>query len=163
MLYNTMHQTLLFFHSTVRWLVLISLFFSVFRAYSGYRNQTNFSQKDNLIRHVTATIAHIQLIIGIILYFQSPAVKQFYAAGRGSSGITEPFFFGVIHISMMITAILILTIGSAVSKRKKADREKFKSMLTWYGLALIIILAAVPWPFSPLAQRPLYQTHIKSL
>ena len=158
-----MHQTLLFFHSIIRWLVLISLVLSLFSGYSGYRNHTIFSKKDNFIRHLTATIAHIQLIIGITLYFQSSAVKQFFAAGSGSAGITEPLFFGVIHISMMITAILILTIGAAVSKRKKADREKFKSMLTWYGLALIIILAAIPWPFSPLAQRPLYETHIKSL
>ena len=158
-----MHQTLLFFHSIVRWLVLISLLFSVFRAYRGYHKRTLFSKKDDLVRHLTATIAHIQLILGITLYFKSPAVQQFFAAGSGSAGITEPLFFGVIHISMMITAILILTIGSAVSKRKQADREKFKSMLTWYGLALIIILAAIPWPFSPLAQRPLYQTHLNSL
>lgn len=158
-----MHQTLLFFHSIVRWLVLISLMLSVFLAYRGYRKQTVFSKTDNFVRHLTATIAHIQLILGITLYFKSSAVQQFFAAGSGSAGITEPLFFGVIHISMMITAILILTIGSAISKRKQTDREKFKSMLTWYGLALIIILAAIPWPFSPLAQRPLYQTHLNSL
>jgi len=34
------------------------------------------------------------------------------------------------------------------------DKEKFKIMLLWYGIALIIILIAIPWPFSPLANRP---------
>ncbi|HEY0176271.1 MAG TPA: hypothetical protein VGC08_07830 [Pedobacter sp.] len=149
-----MQQTLLFFHSAIRWLVLISLIVSVSGAYRGYRNHTLFSKRDDLIRHLTATIAHIQLIIGITLYFQSPAVKQFFALSGHAGGITEPLFFGLIHISMMITAILILTIGSAVSKRKKTDREKFKTILIWFGLALLIILAAIPWPFSPLAQRP---------
>jgi drug/metabolite transporter (DMT)-like permease len=54
----------------------------------------------------------------------------------------------------MLTAIVLLTIGSALTKRKKDDRDKFKTMLTWFGIALIIILIAVPWPFSPFAQRP---------
>lgn len=154
-----MYQTLIFFHSIVRWLVLAGLLTSVYKAFQGYRLSAVFNRGDNLVRHLTATIAHIQLIIGVTLYFQSPAVKQFFVVSDHPAGITESLFFGAIHISMMVSAILILTIGSAMSKRQETDREKFKVMLIWFGLALVIILAAIPWPFSPLAQRP-YISHL---
>jgi len=59
----------------------------------------------------------------------------------------------------MLTAIVIITIGSALAKRKKTDKEKFKTMLVWFSAALLIIFIAIPWPFSPLANRPYIRTN----
>lgn len=150
-----MQHTLLFFHSIFRWLVLSSLVLAIYTAFKGYQSKALFSQTANRIRHFTATIAHIQLIIGLVLYFQSPAVKQFMATPGWPQRITESLFFGAIHISFMISAVLIITLGSAFSKRKQTAPEKYKTMLIWFSLALVIILIAIPWPFSPLVQRPL--------
>lgn len=149
-----MQQILLFLHSTVRWLVLAGLFIAIYTGLRSYLRQKPFDKKANLIRHLTATIVHIQLIVGITLYFQSPAVKQFMATSADFSRLTEPLFFGIIHISLMILSVLIITIGSALSKRQPSDQEKFRVMLVWFVTGLIIILIAIPWPFSPLAQRP---------
>ena len=149
-----MLSTFIFLHSLIRWFVLGTLLYSIYRAYKGYRHRLAFSKTDNTWRHRTATIAHIQLIIGIILYSKSVAVKTFFA-GLGSTGhITEPMFFGIIHIALMLTAIVLVTLGSAMAKRQTIDQEKFKTMLFWFGAALLLILIAIPWPFSPLAQRP---------
>jgi hypothetical protein len=57
----------------------------------------------------------------------------------------------------MFTAIIVITIGSAMAKRKATDRERFKTMLTWYAIALLIIFLAIPWPFSPFANRPYFR------
>ena len=62
----------------MRWLVLASLLYAIYRAYKGYTLNTLFSKTDNAVRHWTATIAHIQLVIGIILYTQSPIIKYFW-------------------------------------------------------------------------------------
>ena len=145
---------LLFFHSIFRWLVLINLFFAVYRALRGYFGNRTFSETDNLIRHWAATIVHIQLLLGIILYTQSPNTKVSAPVFTDTGHITGPFFFGVIHLALMLIAIVILTIGSALAKRKEKDLEKFKVMLIWFSIALLIILIGIPWPFSPLAQRP---------
>ena len=72
-----MYSLLLFLHSLVRWLVLSSLLYAIFRAYKGYRFNSLFTTRDNTIRHWTATIAHLQLMIGIVLYAQSPLIKHF--------------------------------------------------------------------------------------
>lgn len=153
-----MQHTLLFFHSIFRWLVLSGLILAIYTSFKGYQSKALFNQSANRIRHFTATIAHIQLIIGLTLYFQSPSVKQFMAIGGSLQRITEPLFFGVIHISFMISAVLLITLGSAFSKRKQTAPEKYKTMLIWFSLALVMILIAIPWPFSPLAQRPLIRS-----
>lgn len=152
-----MYQSLIFYHSIVRWLVLASLLYAIYRAYKGYKSHAVFSKSDNAVRHWTATIAHIQLVIGILLYAQSPVVKYFWQHTKEAAQNIDTAFFGLIHIFMMLTAIVVITIGSALSKRRQTDSAKFKTMLTWFGLALFIIFIAIPWPFSPLAARPYFR------
>jgi hypothetical protein len=90
----------------------------------------------------------------MILYTQSPIVKYFWNETENGLQYLDLTFFGLIHIALMLTAIVVLTIGSAIAKRKPTDKEKFKTMLVWYSIALIIIFIAVPWSFSPLSSRP---------
>lgn len=152
-----MYQAFTFYHSTVRWLVLASLIYAIFRAYRGYRFNAVFSKTDNAIRHWTATIAHIQLMLGLVLYFQSPLIKYFFANFRETVWKLDFSFFGLFHSLMMFLAVVILTIGSALAKRKANDSDKFKTMLLWFSLSLLLIFIAIPWPFSPLAQRPYFR------
>jgi uncharacterized membrane protein YozB (DUF420 family) len=152
-----MYQMLLFCHSILRWFVLGSLLYSIFRAYKGYSLQLPFSKTDNSVRHWTATIAHIQLIFGILIYVQSPIVKYFWKNLSLGFQNLEIAFFGILHIFLMLVSIILITIGSALAKRKATDSDKFKTMLLWFSIALLIIFIAIPWPFSPLANRPYYR------
>ncbi|MCJ8153392.1 hypothetical protein MKJ01_06400 [Chryseobacterium sp. SSA4.19] len=152
-----MYQTLTFLHSTFRWLVLLSLLYSVFIAYKGYSSGKKFSKTDDCVRHWTATIAHIQLIIGIILYSKSPVVNYFWKNIQAAEESFDILFFSIIHICLMLFSIVLITVGSAAAKRKTSDKDKFKTMLTWYTIALIIIFIAIPWPFSPLTNRPYFR------
>jgi hypothetical protein len=147
-----MHQSLLTAHSIFRWPVLISLLISIYKAWQGQRKLLSFTKVDNSLRHWTATIAHIQLLMGIILYTQSPVAKAMVSEIK--HGWSEPVFFGLVHISLMLMAIVFITIGSAKAKRKALDNEKFTTILTYFSIGLCIIFIAIPWPFSPLAQRP---------
>lgn len=153
-----MYQLLIIFHSLVRWLVLASLLYALYRAYRGYTSKVSFSRVDNAIRHWTATIAHIQLLIGILLYTQSPVVKYFWKDLPDGDNNYDAKFFGLIHITLMLAAVTCITIGSALAKRRPAGKEKFKTMLIWFAVSLLIILIAIPWPFSPLANRPYLRT-----
>lgn len=149
---NSMYPTLVTLHSLVRWFVLPALLYASYRGWQGYRTNIPFTKTDNAVRHWAATITHLQLILGIILYTQSPAVKAL--AYNTGSGITEPVFFGIVHIALMLAAIVVITIGSAKAKRQLTNTAKFKTMFTWFAISLLIIFIAIPWPFSPLAQRP---------
>jgi len=152
-----MYQTLTFLHSTFRWLVLLSLLYSIFRSYKGYFSEKEFSKTDNSVRYWTATIAHIQLILGIMLYSQSPIIKYFWKNFNEARESFDLLFFGLIHIFLMLFSIILITIGSSVSKRKTSDKEKFKVMLIYFIIALVVIFIAIPWPFSPLVNRPYFR------
>jgi hypothetical protein len=134
--------------------VLGTLLYALYRAYIGYINKRTFTKADNAIRHWTATTAHIQLMLGILLYSRSPNARLSLHATGANGQMTQPFFFGVLHLLLMLSAIVIITIGSAMAKRKVTDSDKFKTILIWFAIALLVILITIPWPFSPLAQRP---------
>jgi hypothetical protein len=135
-----MFSLLLTVHSWIRWLILLSLTASITDAALGLKKGRPFTGRDNALRHWTATIAHTQLLVGMIVYIKSPFLS---------------FFFKYIHITLMMTSIILITLGSSLAKRRSIDKEKFRTMLTWFSIALIIIFIAIPWPFSPLASRPL--------
>jgi len=149
-----MYQNLTIYHSYVRWLVLAFLLVSIYRSWRGMATKSSFSKTDNFFRHWTATLFHIQLIIGIILYIKSPIVGYFWSNFSEAIQHLEIAFFGIIHFLLMISAIVIVTIGSALAKRRTSDSAKFKTMFWWFVIALIVLLIAIPWPFSPFAQRP---------
>lgn len=149
-----MYPIVLAVHSSVRWLVLASLLFAIFRAYQGWRSQRNFSAADNAVRHWTATIVHVQFIIGIWLYLISPVVDYFLDNYPNAIHQREIRFFGMEHSLMMLIAVYVITVGSIKTKRRQTDREKFKTMAIWYTIGLFIILTSIPWAFSPLVSRP---------
>jgi hypothetical protein len=152
-----MYPIVLSLHSLIRWLVLTTLLFAIFRAYHGWLSKKIFSRSDDAIRHWTATIAHIQLVFGLWLYFISPIVDYFLHNYKDAVHQRQIRFFGMEHSLMMMTAIVVITIGSAKAKRKQMDNEKFRTMAIWLTIGLLIILANVPWPFSPLVNRPYFR------
>lgn len=149
-----MYSIVLTLHSWVRWLVLASLLFALFRAYNGWFSKREFSRFDQFVRRGTTTVVHIQLILGVWLYAISPIVNYFLHHFREAVHETVPRFFGMEHIVMMLAAIIVITIGSAKAKRGTADREKFKTMAIWFTIGLVMILTSIPWAFSPFAARP---------
>lgn len=148
-----MFTALLFLHSAIRWLVLASLLYSIYTSCLGLVQRAAFNAEANGLRHWTATISHVQLLLGMSLYVQSPTV-MFRLSESADKLVNEQTFFKYIHIALMITAVVLITIGSAKAKRQKEDRDKYRTMLLWFLAALIIIIIAIPWPFSPLADRP---------
>lgn len=152
-----MYSTLLALHSLVRWLVLVSLLYGIYRAYSGWIAKKDFSSLDNAVRHWTATLSHIQLVAGLLLYYVSPIVEYFLHNYKDAVHNREIRFFGMEHILMMLIAITVITVGSAKAKRRHTDIEKFKSMAIWFTIGLVIILFSIPWKFSPLVSRPYFR------
>jgi len=152
-----MYNILFPLHSLVRWLVVASLLYAIYRAYRGLVTNKLFSHHDNSVRHNAASIAHLQLVIGVWLYLISPIIHYFLHNYNEAVHQREIRFFGMEHNIMMLAAIIIISIGSASAKRKLTDREKFKTMATWFTIALIIILISIPWKFSPFATRPYFR------
>lgn len=149
-----MYEVLLRLHSFTRWLVLLSLVFAIVIAYKGWIGKKPFTVLANKVRHITATVSHVQLLLGLLLYFISPLVQYFLTYFKEAVHQREYRFFGMEHISMMVIAITLITIGSSSAKRKTGDTVKYKIMALWFTAALLVIISSIPWPFSPAVSRP---------
>ncbi len=88
-------------------------------------------------------MAHFQLLIGIALYFTSP--KVVFSASSMKDAVLR--FFLVEHPAMMILAIILITIGYVKANKAEDDLKKSRLLMIFFTSALILILAAIPWPF----------------
>jgi hypothetical protein len=149
-----MYPLLLTVHSLFRWAVLASLLYALLRAYRGWFTHSAFSKLDDTVRHTTATIAHVQLLIGLGLYFSSPLTNYLWDSAKTAMGQREIWFFGMEHPLMMFVAIVLISIGSALAKRKTEPAAKFKTIAIWFTVGLVVLLLSIPWPFSPWVSRP---------
>jgi hypothetical protein len=152
-----MYATLLTLHSAFRWLVLASLVYALVRAYAGLAAGRPFTKTDDAVRHWTATVAHVQMLLGMALYISSPVVKANFASLQATGFALDAAFFAVLHPLLMLVSVVFVTIGSALAKRQSTARAQFQTMLRWYGVALLSIFLFIPWPFSPLAGRALFR------
>lgn len=141
-------------HNVFRWLVLGSLLATLTSAYSGWFSHRAYRPTDQALRIAATSIAHTQLLIGFYLYTISPIIRYYWAFKPSFRDSAEFPFFGFVHISLMLTAVVILTVGSGKAKRQAHDRQRFMTTAIYFTIGLVLILAAIPWPFSPLAARP---------
>lgn len=130
-------------HSGLRWLVLIALIIAIFNALAKVSRKSDFTPQDRKIALFALIFSHIQLVIGLVLYFTSP--KVVFDGSAMKNDILR--FYLVEHISLMVVAIILITIGFSLAKRAVTDAKKFRSILIFYTIGLIMILAAIPWPF----------------
>lgn len=129
-------------HSGLRWLVLILLLAAIFNALTKWKGGKTFQEGDRKLNLFTLIATHIQLLVGLGLYFISPNVVF------DASSMKDPQlrFFLVEHISLMILAIALITVGYSRAKRALEDGKKFKTTFLFFLIGLILILIAIPWP-----------------
>jgi hypothetical protein len=58
-------------------------------------------------------------------------------------------FFGMEHLVLMLLAIALGTLGHSLSKRAQDAEAKYRKQTLYFGLALLVILLGIPWPFRP--------------
>jgi uncharacterized membrane protein len=128
-------------HSGLRWIVLILLLAAIFKSLMKWRSNVNYSEGDRKINLFAMVSMHVQLLLGLALFSMSGRVDF--------SQMKDAMyrFFTVEHTTMMLIAIILVTIGHAKSKKATDDAKKHKTIFTFYLIALLLVLAAIPWPF----------------
>lgn len=130
-------------HSGLRWVLLVLFVLAIYRFFKeGYRG--NKSTKTMLYGKLTVIVAHIQTLLGLVLYFFLSPKVHFEAAAMKN---TFQRFYLVEHISMMLLAVILLTIAWLKGKKKLETSAGARYLFIWFIVALVIILAAIPWPF----------------
>ncbi|MEX0844444.1 MAG: hypothetical protein WD022_04150, partial [Balneolaceae bacterium] len=141
-----MYNGLLHAHSGLRWIVLVLIVWALVKAISGWTGQKEYQKSDRLSALLALIFTHIQLLIGLVLFFISPRVS--FESGMMGNSVLR--FFTVEHTLMMIIAIALITFGFSSAKRIEEAVSKHKRIAVTYGIGLLIMLASIPWPFREL-------------
>ena len=137
---------LLHLHNLLRWVVLIAILVAIVQLLMN-KNALKASK-------VLLISAHTTLVLGLYQYFFG-AIGFALIKSMGMAAVMKDNlarFWAVEHIFSMVLAIILITIGHV--KYKKGGSSK--TTLILYILALLLIFAAIPWPFRAEIARPLF-------
>lgn len=128
-------------HSGWAYLALLLLVIAVINSFMGMGSKREFTSKDRKIALFGLIATHIQLVVGLILYFVSPLGK----ASLGNMGDAALRLTSLEHPLINLIAITLITIGWSKHKKAATSEAKFKSIAIFYVLGLGLILSRIPW------------------
>ena len=139
-----MYTGLQHLHSGIAYLALTGLVLVIIYALIGSLSGREFSEKDRKIAMIAFIISHIQLLVGLILYFVSP-LGFCLLSGGGAMSDAEARLTALEHPLINIIAIAIISFGYIRSKKLTVSRSRFRSIYMMYAVGLVLILSRIPW------------------
>jgi len=136
---NIMYKLLIQAHSYNRYIILILLLAVIVKALSGWLGKKVFDNGDNKVSLFLLIFTHIQLLLGLVLYFISPWVKF----SSGTMKDHDLRYWTVEHIFGMLIAVALITVGRITMKKMTSDEAKHKRLFIFNLIALVIIIAVI--------------------
>lgn len=148
-----MQTFVLALHNILPWAVLLFGLFTVLNAVSGIVKKRIFTESDNKSNLLFMICCDIQLLLGLVLYFGGEWFNNMKRFGEIKSDAALRFF-SLEHAAMMLLAWVLVHVGRTAVKKAPTDAAKHKRMLLFFGIAFVLILASIPWPFREAIARP---------
>ena len=117
------------------------LIVAVIKAFMGISSKRGFEDKDRKISLFALIFCHIQLLLGLVVYFVSPLGMQ----GLGDMSNAAMRLTSLEHPLINIIAIALITVGWSKHKREDSSNGKFKKIAFLYLAGLLLILSRIPW------------------
>jgi len=130
-------------HSYLAYLVLLGLVISIISAVAGSAGNKPFTDSNRKMALLGLIPTHLQWVVGLILYFVSPLGAPNFTSTAMKDSVSRLYILE--HPLMMIIAVILITVGYARAKRLIGDRRGFRAIYIFYGIALVLILARIPW------------------
>ena len=146
--FSVMYTTVLFLHSWIRWIALVSTVGVTLAALRG-KVEGDRSTADRW-GMVAMLSLDLQMLLGLVLYLGlSPNMREILNHFGESMQRADTRFWAVEHITAMFLAIVLSHVGRVLARKAKTSASKRKRLLVCFGLATLLILAGMPWPGRP--------------
>ncbi|MEX1188031.1 MAG: hypothetical protein WED33_02165 [Bacteroidia bacterium] len=144
-----MDSSLIIIHNILRWIMLPLLLFVLLRSYSGWFGDKPYTKLDKATGGALVGMAHLQLVLGLVLYFAvSPWFDMLKADFGGVMGDSVSRLKAIEHPLTMIIAVVLIQVGRTLSKKKTENTAKFKTVAIYTSIALVLILSRqINWVF----------------
>ncbi len=138
-------NVILYLHSYWAYITLFALIAAIINATIGNIYKRKFAIKDLRLSLFALIFSHIQLLIGLILYFISPKFN-WWKDGVGAVMKNSTYrLYLVEHPITNILAILLITVGWSLHKKQILSSKKFSRISIFYSLGLLLLLSRIPW------------------
>ena len=135
------------FHSSIAYLtVLLCVITMVYTLLSFFTSKI-YSPLNKKFAFYTLIAVHLQILLGLILYFISP--NGISAASSGFMKDATMRFQIIEHPLTMIIAAVLITIGYSKSKRQVNESKGLTTVLIYFGIGVLLILLRIPWNIWP--------------
>lgn len=142
-----MYGTVLLIHSLLRWLVLLTGILAAARGLSGWRSRRPWTLPDERAGFWFITTLDLQLLLGLLLYVAlSSITRGAFQDFGGAMRDTVVRFWAVEHLFGMVVGIALAHIGRSRIHKTGNDARRHKLAAIFFTLALLAILASIPWP-----------------
>lgn len=128
-------------HSIFAYIVLALLFIAALNAITGLTSKRFFKDKDLRLSLFALIVSHLQLLLGIVIYFISPLGLS--SLGQMSDSALR--LTSLEHPLINILAIVFITIGWSKHKKEESHNGKYKKIAIFYTIGLLLILSRLPW------------------
>ncbi|WP_438962292.1 hypothetical protein [Nonlabens sp.] len=132
-------------HSGWAYIVVLVLGIATVNSLIGFFTKKEFGNRDFSLALGGLIVTHIQLLIGLVLYFTSSWFNAWSGGMKEVMGNPDARLMLVEHPLTMIIAITLLTIGYSKHKKKIISHGKFKMLAIFYSLTFILVLSRIPW------------------
>jgi len=141
-----MYTAVKIIHSYWAYLVVLVVFLATLNALIGFFAKKEYGAKDFRIALFALIVTHLQLLIGIVIFFVSPTIMWFNDTPVKTI-MKDPLLrlYNVEHPMVMIVTVLLITIGYSKHKKKRTSTPKLKVLSIFYTLAFILMLSRIPW------------------
>ena len=142
-----MYEALKIVHSSWAYLVVLIVTLATINAFVKYVAKKEYGPKDFRISLFALIVTHLQLLIGIVIFFVSPNVVWFTEGIATAEIMKDPLLrlYNVEHPTIMIAMVAFLTVGYSKHKKKLTSTPKFKMLAIFYAIAFILMLSRIPW------------------
>jgi len=150
-----MYVLILGIHSLLRWVVLVSGLLVFARGLMGAQSRRPWTPGDDRAGRVFVSTLDLQFLLGLALYvWLSPTTSVAMQDFGGAMGNPILRFWAVEHVTGMLVALVLAHIGRVRIRKATESAKRHKLAAVFAGLALLAILATIPWP-GMAAARPL--------
>ncbi|MBL7718559.1 MAG: hypothetical protein JNL72_06975 [Flavipsychrobacter sp.] len=141
-----MQTGMLHLHNFLRWLIVLFALLTIIKGLSGLSGRKAFTKADKRWSLFLMICADIQLLLGLYLYY---ARGWFSVLTSGAMDMKEKVqrFWAIEHLSGMLLGIILIHLGYSAAKNVKLpDGTRYKRMFWFTLIAVIVIMATIPWP-----------------
>lgn len=133
-------------HSVIRYALVVLILIAIVLALKAFRKNEGLKPEAFKIVKLSFILTHVQLLLGLALFFISPKVQQVLNDSSLLSVNKELTFYSLQHPLQMLIAIAIITIGY-IKAKKLTGLKQSQTLFVYWSIAYLMIFISIPWPF----------------